>query len=127
MIEQINEKTSYRKLLENRHEDYPMVGDLVRVSKSNNDKDRVGLLGVVVGQVGVRTMELQVVFNPVFPVKVRDGLLTAKGEFSEYINNSNLLQYKQNSSYNPIIKTLVNFSKYSEELIVVKQLFTYIN
>jgi hypothetical protein len=72
-------------------------------------------------------MELQVVFNPVFPVKVRDGLLTAKGEFSEYINNSNLLQYKQNSSYNPIIKTLVNFSKYSEELIVVKQLFTYIN
>lgn len=127
MIEQINEKTSYRKLLENRHEDYPMVGDLVRVSKSNNDKDRVGLLGVVVGKVGVRTKEIKIIFNPSFPVVVTEGFLSAKGDSIEYFEALNIKQYKENSSYNPIIKTLVKFSKYTSELIPVKQLYTSLN
>tara|TARA_R110000796_G_scaffold240570_1_gene361690 strand:- start:404 stop:784 length:381 start_codon:yes stop_codon:yes gene_type:complete len=126
-MEQFTPKASHRTLEENRLEDYPKVGDLVRVYKTNNEKAVNGCLGVIVGEVGVKTMELQIVFEPKFPVTVRDGILKAEGRFTEYINNSDISQYKDNSTYSPTIKTLVNFSKYSEELIIVKQLYTAIN
>lgn len=126
-LHSITPKEAHRELATNVLDHNPKVGDLVRVYKTNNAKAVIGCLGVIVGEIGVKTMELKVVFDPKFPVTVRDGILRAEGKFSEYINTSELFQYKSNSSYKPEIKTLVNFSHYTEELIMVKQLYTAIN
>lgn len=126
-LHSITPKEAHRELATNVLDYNPKVGDLVRVYKTNNAKAIIGCLGVIVGEIGVKTMELKVVFDPKFPVTVRDGILRAEGKFSEYINTSELFQYKYNSSYKPEIKTLVNFSHYTEELIMVKQLYTAIN
>lgn len=126
-LHSITPKEAHREIATNVLDHNPKVGDLVRVYKTNNAKAIIGCLGVIVGEIGVKTMELKVVFDPKFPVTVRDGILRAEGKFSEYINTSELFQYKSNSSYKPEIKTLVNFSHYTEELIMVKQLYTAIN
>ena len=118
---------AHKILEENRLDDYPRVGDLVRVFKAEHDKAMIGCLGVIVGEIGVKTIEMKVVFEPVFPVTVRDGILRAEGKFSEYINSSSLKQYKDNSSYKPTMKNYVNFSNNLQELILVKQFYTSLN
>ena len=126
-LHSITPEEAQREIASNVLDYNPKVGDLVRVYKTNNAKAIIGCLGVIVGEIGVKTMELKVVFEPKFPVSVRDGVLRAEGSFSEYINTSELFQYKSKSSYKPEIKNFVEFSQYTQELIMVKQLYTAIN
>tara|TARA_R110000803_G_scaffold30644_1_gene68985 strand:- start:4356 stop:4742 length:387 start_codon:yes stop_codon:yes gene_type:complete len=126
-LHSITPEEAHKEIASNVLDFNPKVGDLVRVYKTNNAKAIIGCLGVIVGEIGVKTMELKVVFEPKFPVSVRDGVLRAEGSFSEYINTSELFQYKYKSSYKPEIKNFVNFSHYTQELIMVKQLYTAIN
>ena len=97
-------------LVQNISNPKPMAGDLIRVYKSQ----------------GGKINELTVVFEPNFPMEVVDGILIAKGEYIEFIKAEDVYQYKENSTYKPNIKNLINIGGHENHnvLELVKHLYT---
>lgn len=104
----------------------PLAGDVIKIYKSSGDKSQETILAIIRGELGVVKNRLEVVVNPVFPLKVVNGVLSTEGKSVIYIDRSDIYQYKESSIHNTNIKNLINIgdSKNFNELTLVKHLYT---
>lgn len=101
---------------------YPLPGDFVRVSRSSDKLIPNDTLGVVVGEIGVVSEKIMIVFEPLFPVLVSGNRVNAKGRITEELSKDQIYSYSSSTNQKNKLNNLIKIGS-STELILVKNLF----
>lgn len=105
---------------------YPLPGDFVRVSRSSDKLIPNDTLGVVVGEIGVVSEKIMIVFEPLFPILVSGNRVIAKGRITEELSKNQIYSYSSSTNQKSTIQNLIKLDdkKYTQpELVFVKNLF----